>query len=197
MLRIGVSVEGATEREFVNLVLAPYFFSQNKYLQPVDMRGNVSLDKIRTELKPMLNSFDYTTTLYDFYGFKNRNGKNIQELEDAILELVPSSQKACFIPYVQLYEFEALLFSSVDAMPEYFSETNKAESVRSILSSCGNPEAINDGYETCPSRRISALFPEFDKKLDGPMICGEIGLEKIREACPRFNNWVAKLEEVS
>tara|TARA_B110001454_G_C12701658_1_gene426810 strand:+ start:1346 stop:1939 length:594 start_codon:yes stop_codon:yes gene_type:complete len=197
MLRIGVSVEGATEREFVSLVLVPYFLNKNKFLQPVDMRGNVSLDKIRAELKPMLNSFDYTTTLYDFYGFKNRSGRNISELEEAMLELVPSNKKSCFIPYVQLHEFEALLFSTADAMPEYFSEPGKTESVRSILSACGNPEAINDGYETCPSRRVSGLFPEFDKKLDGPMICGEIGLDKIREACPRFDSWLTKLEEIS
>lgn len=197
MLRIGVSVEGATEREFVNLVLAPYFFSKNKFLQPVDMRGNVSLDKIRTELKPMLNSFDYTTTLYDYYGFKNRAGKSISELEEAMLELVPSNKKNSFIPYVQLYEFEALLFSDAQAIPLYFSEPGKVLNIRSILSDCGSAEAINDGYETCPSRRIVGLFPEFDKKLDGPMICSEIGLDKIREACPRFNSWLIKLEKIS
>jgi hypothetical protein len=197
MLRIGVSVEGATEREFVNLVLAPYFFSKDKFLQPVDMRGNVSLDKIRTELKPMLNSFDYTTTLYDYYGFKNRAGKSISELEEAMLELVPSNKKNSFIPYVQLYEFEALLFSDAQAMPLYFSEPSKVINIRSIISDCGSDEAINDGYETCPSRRISGLFPEFDKKLDGPMICSEIGLDKIREACPRFDSWLIKLEKIS
>ena len=46
MIRIAVSVEGATEREFVTRVLVPHFQPSQKYLTPIDIRGNVSLDRI-------------------------------------------------------------------------------------------------------------------------------------------------------
>ena len=47
MLRVGISVEGATEREFVNQVMIPYFSVLNVFLTPVPMNGNVSLARIR------------------------------------------------------------------------------------------------------------------------------------------------------
>jgi len=195
MLRIAVSVEGATEREFVNQVLKPYFDQQEKYLHPVDMRGKVSLDRIQHELKGLIYSFDYTTTLYDFYGFIRREGRNVDLLEAAIADLVPGEKQGRFIPYVQLHEFEALLFSSPAVMAGYFEEPLKQGDIDRIVRSCGGAEAINDGYDTCPNRRISGLFPAFDKKLDGPELCKMAGLAVLRQSCPRFDRWIAKLEE--
>ena len=54
MLRVGISVEGATEREFVNQVMIPYFSVLNVFLTPVPMNGNVSLARIRHELPALL-----------------------------------------------------------------------------------------------------------------------------------------------
>jgi hypothetical protein len=196
MLRIAVSVEGATEREFVTQVLAPYFAQQQKFLQAIDMRGNVSLDKIKHELQTLLHSFDYITTLYDFYGFKKRENRSIEQLEQAILDCVATERQACFIPYVQQYEFEALLFAAPKVMAEYFFEPDKYTQIERIVRDCGGPEGINDGFDTCPNRRIKGLFGAFDKKLDGPEICKEIGLAQIRANCPRFDAWLGKLEAI-
>jgi hypothetical protein len=69
MLRVGISVEGATEREFVNQVMIPYFSALNVFITPVPMNGNISLDRIRHELPPLLRSFDVVTSFYDLYGF--------------------------------------------------------------------------------------------------------------------------------
>ncbi|MGK0441868.1 MAG: hypothetical protein ACJA0N_001672 [Pseudohongiellaceae bacterium] len=196
MLRIAVSVEGATEREFVSQVLKPHFESRDMFLQPIDIKGNVSLDKIQHELKGLLYGFDYTTTLYDYYGFKCREGRSVGQLEKAITSLVPDNKKEFFIPYLQLHEFEALLFSSPTVMAGYFGDNNKKPDIERIVRDCGGPEAINSSYDTCPNRRISGLFPGFDKKLDGPEICKIATLPVLRWACPRFDQWVARLESI-
>ncbi len=194
MLRIAISVEGATEREFVTQVLAPYFLAENKYLLPVDIRGNVSLDKIRRELPGLLYGFDYVTTLYDFYGFKRRENRSIDELELAIHALVSTEKSGCFIPYVQQYEFEALLFSAPDILAECLGIADRAQHFHRLVQACGGAERINDGFDTCPNRRISKEFRAYNKKLHGPEICQSIGLPLIREACPRFDHWLTKLE---
>lgn len=197
MLRIAISVEGATEREFVAQVLAPYFLSHNKHITAIDISGNVSLDKIKREIKLLIYSFDYIATLYDFYGFKGRGECTVDELECAILEAVPNEKRHYVIPYIQQYEFEALLFSAPEIMSDHLGDVKKTMQLKNIIVECGSPEAINHGYETCPNRRISKIFSQFDKKLDGPEICKKIGLNAIRLACPRFNNWMIQLENIA
>ncbi|WP_419947424.1 DUF4276 family protein [Candidatus Poriferisodalis sp.] len=46
------------------------------------------------------------------------------------------------------------------------------------------PEDINDDRATAPSRRIELVVPSFRKRLHGPAIAKEIGLDAIRAACP-------------
>ncbi len=74
MLRMAISVEGATEREFVHQVIIPYFSERAVLIIPVSMNGNISIDRIRHELPPLLGSFDVVTTFYDLYGFKRLAG---------------------------------------------------------------------------------------------------------------------------
>ena len=57
MLRIGISVEGATEREFVNHLIMPYLSEREILITPVTMNGNISLDRIRHELPPPIGQF--------------------------------------------------------------------------------------------------------------------------------------------
>ncbi len=63
-----------------------------------------------------------------------------------------------------------------------------------ILQACGGPEDIDDGYETCPSRRLKTLYPPLDKVLHGPEVAKAIGIPLLREKCPRFADWVQRLE---
>ncbi len=110
MLRMAISVEGATEREFVQQLIRPYF--SDWVVVPISMNGNISLDRIRHELPPLLGSFDIVTTFYDLYGFKRRQGRSAEQLEQNMLELVAQTQQHRLIPYVQQYEFETLIFSA-------------------------------------------------------------------------------------
>jgi hypothetical protein len=76
------------------------------------------------------------------------------------------------------------------------SAPDKQNELDQIVKSCGSPELINDGYETCPNRRLKGVFPSFNKKLDGPEICKEIGLAQLRMGCPRFDTWITQLEAI-
>jgi hypothetical protein len=83
-VRLAISVEGHTEFEFCREVLSRYLRAFDVYLEPkivVTQRnisgpnvkgGSVSLDRFKREVRPLLYSFDHVTTLYDFYGFRDR-----------------------------------------------------------------------------------------------------------------------------
>ncbi len=198
MTRLGISVEGATEREFVSRVLRPHLAAVGVTATAIDLRGNVSLDKVRGVLPALLGGFDRVSTFYDFYGFKGRDARNIDQLEAAIAELVDAQRRTRLIPYVQSYEFEALLFGvpqqAVDLMGG--SAAQLAE-MQLAVRQAGSPERVNDSFETSPSHRIKGYFAGYDKKLHGPEIVALAGLGSIRKECPRFDAWVTKLEQLA
>jgi hypothetical protein len=161
----------------------------------IDMRGNVSLDKIRSNLPSLLGSFDRVSTLYDFYGFKGRGIRSIVQLEADIAALVDQAQSHRFLPYIQQYEFEALLFSVPTKCVEWMQGNEEhVRLMRQAVQQAGSPELVNDRPETSPSHRLLDLFPSYDKKLHGPEIIELAGLAEIRVYCPRFDSWVARLE---
>jgi hypothetical protein len=196
MIRLGVSVEGATEREFVTRVLAPFLSRHDIFASPVDMRGKISLDRIENELRSLLPSFDRVTTLYDYYAFHDRPDGGVDAVEHAIYELVGPDQRRFLIPYVQLYEFEALVLAAPDQAEETLGVIGLADKLRTIVETAGGAENVNDGYETCPSRRLKGLAAAYDKKLHGPVIL-EQSLDAVRNQCPRFNSWVSSLLELA
>lgn len=44
MVRVGISVEGATEERFVKMVLAPYLATKQIYVTPISVGGAINLD---------------------------------------------------------------------------------------------------------------------------------------------------------
>ncbi len=175
----------------------PYLSERDILITPVTMNGNISLDRIRHELLPLLGSFDIVTTFYDLYGLKRRHGQNAEQLEQKILELIDMARQRRLIPYIQQYEFETLVFSEPAIVANEFREASKQKQIEAIIQEAGEPEQINDGVETCPSKRLKILFPHYDKKFHGPRICQRIGLNDIRQACPRFNGWLIRLENLT
>lgn len=197
MRRLGISAEGATEREFVNRVLRPHLAPFGLAVTAIDLRGNVSLDKIRGVLPALFGAFDLVATFYDFYGFKGRDQRSIDELEAAILELSDVGQRPRFIPYIQRYEFEALLFAAPVQAVEWLGGTaQNLAAMEDAVRQCGSPELVNDSVQTIPSHRMQILFARYDKKLHGPEIVELAGLPQIRAGCPRFDAWIARLEQL-
>ncbi len=195
MVRVGISVEGPTEERFVKTVLAPYLAIKSIYITPISMGGGVNVDKVKSELKKIAFSFDYVTTLYDFYGFSRKEvGETKQSLEQRIADTVHVNIKDKVIPYIQMYEFEGLLFSSPEAIANVLMDDQLIKWAAEILNKFNNnPELINDSVETAPSKRLEH-DTAYRKTTHGPNIAREIGIDKIREMCPRFNDWISRLE---
>lgn len=198
MVRIGISVEGPTEERFVKAVLHPYLFSKDIYMTPISMGGAVNLDRVKSEVKNIANNFDKVTTFYDFYGFQRKDiGETKKTLEMKMMNYVHQSIKSKFIPYIQMYEFEGVLFSCPEAMERGLNEPDVKEWCQRVLDEFnGDPEKINNSVETAPSKRLETATA-YRKTTHGPNIAKEIGIEKIREKCAGFDEWLDKLEALA
>jgi hypothetical protein len=97
-----------------------------------------------------------------------------------------------FIPYIQLHEFESLLYSSNKGFEAYFSNEEKKETQK-IIDEFPNPEDINSSPEKAPSKRLLAIKNDYDKVVEGNIIALEIGFKQIMDRCPRFKAWIEKL----
>lgn len=162
------------------------------------------------------------TTFFDFYGFLgdipcykkaasvSSPYEKVMIYEDQIKQDVEKfmSENGChsqFIPYVQPFEFEALLFANTDATADLLANGNdklacklKTE-LKNILSQFETPEHINHGKTTAPSKRIESLVPGFVKNKAG--LAGfswkaaqEAGISNIRTSCIHFGKWLETLE---
>ncbi len=60
-----------------------------------------------------------------------------------------------------------------------------------------NPELIDGGATTAPSKRILKEIPEYDKVTDGVEVAGKIGLPLLRQKCRHFEEWLSALEQLS
>lgn len=198
MVRVGVSVEGATEERFIKMVLAPYLATRQVYITPISVGGGINLDRIRSELKRMANSFSYVTTFYDFYGFQGRAVEETKaSLEEKIKQYAHPNVQAKLIPYVQMYEFEGLLFTSPEAIATHLNGDSLMSWAQAVLSQFdNNPETINDSIETAPSKRLLQKT-NYRKTTHGPNIAQEIGIEALRDRCAGFNAWLVSLESLA
>ena len=209
MIRLAISVEGPTEEEFVKNVLADHLWGIGVYPTPILLGrarsrangGNVSLDRLVSEMAYLLLSFDAVTSFVDFYGFRRKGNKTVDDLEEDMTRQIRNKlghrwHLAKVYPYVQQYEFEGLLFSNVDAFNAIDASEESIQELRDVREKFLTPEDINDNSETAPSKRIMKVIPQFQKNVYGPLIAMEIGLETIRAKCPRFGKWVTRLESL-
>jgi len=163
-------------------------------------------------MKQDQNEDSWFTTMVDFYGLpRNFPGREsipqpaslfdrIAHLEaefskDIATRLVDLPVKQRFIPYIQLHEFEALLFSEPAAFVDMFPNKPKAIAQLKAIRACfASPEDIDDGQMTAPSKRILNILSDYQKPVAGLLIAKAIGLGKIRSECPRFHDWFSRLE---
>lgn len=210
MIRLAISVEGPTEEEFVKNVLADHLWESEVVSTPIILGrargradgGNVSMDRLVSEMAYLLHSFNAVTSLVDFYGFRRKGNKTVDDLEKDMTRQIRNKlgqhwrQERVF-PYVQQYEFEGLLFSDVDAFANAIDASEESiQELRDVREKFSTPEDINDNSETAPSKRIVKVIPQYQKNVYGPLIAMEIGLETIRAKCPRFDKWVTCLESL-
>ena len=206
MIRLAIVVEGQTEEEFVKTMIVSHLQSYDVHSQPIQLLGAVSEPRLVKEMLKLSRNFDCVTSLVDFYGFFGKGNRSCEELEKALGNKIRGklqkhrNRKQVF-PYIQKHEFEGLLFSDVSAFGILPSAprnaTRQLHDVRMQFRSPKSPEDINDNENTAPSKRIQRIVPQYNKVADGTRVAKNIGLEKIRAACPRFGAWVAKMERLA
>lgn len=213
MKRLNIVVEGQTEQSFVNEVLAPYLRSKGILLiTPILIHtgkagrgGLVNYHHLHNTIKGLLkNQSDgnlVVSTFVDFFRIPNnmpgydtamQSGDDLQKVETLQQALDDSIADRRFIPYIQLYEFEALLFSNNNGF-EYLWEEKLSEKTKTIVDAFENPEDINSAPETAPSKRLLAINEKYDKVLDGNLIALEVGINEMLAKCPRFADWISRM----
>ena len=217
MAKVLILVEGQTESEFVDLVLAPYLEEFKVYAIPTILvtkwvkagnhfRGGVtSYAKVAADVRRLLRDTNaaLVTTMIDYYGLpanfpgldSRPNGDcyaRVAHVEDAFRKDISHNR---FMPYLSLHEFESLIFTAPEECSFVFAGTDAAARLQKIADGYGSPEEINEGRDTAPSKRILAVFPQYQKILHGQTATREIGLTQLRAKCPHFSKWVERLEK--
>jgi len=96
-----------------------------------------------------------------------------------------------FLPYIQLHEFEALLFADPSKFGSEFPDQDAAVAdLTAIRRQYPNPEDIDEGQTTAPSKRILKSLPDYSKRVAGILVAKHIGLPTLRRECPHFGNWI-------
>lgn len=222
MKRLHITAEGQTEESFVNKTLKQHLAQFGVY---ADVRcvltgkknaktfrgGMTTYERAKKDISRWLreeagNGDVVFTTMFDFYalpddfpGFQEAlilkdPYEKVAKVEEAFDADIADSR---FIPYIQLHEFETLLFVNPEKFEiEFIDETKKITKLKAIADEFGNPELINQGAETAPSKRIINIFSDYanNKPTIGSMVAHEIGVDALRGACKHFNQWLTKLE---
>lgn len=218
MIRVNIVVEGQAEETFVNEVLAQHLAQFNvgavarrvefsRKREQIQRGGLLEYPKLRKDVSNWLKQdrHAFVTTMVDLYALPG----DFPQREEAAglarpLERVLFLERAFagdinsrhFIPNIQLHEFEALLFVRIGGLQPYYpafaSEIAQLEAATANL----NPEEINEGRTTAPSKRILNHVPIYDKVIGGSLMVIDLGLPAIRVRCPHFDQWVTKLEQL-
>lgn len=212
MSRVYLLVEGQTEEAFVNELLTPHYARSGCYLVPIIVRtspgyrgGVVSYAKVRPQIEKLCKQDPgaRVTTLFDLYALPNDfPGKNSSAYPSTAsgrakaqfleLELARDIKQSNFIPNLLVHEFEALLFSRLEAFSAWTDDDDVLETLKAVRQTMA-PEDINDGPTTAPSKRILGAMKGYQKTFHGPLIACDIGLDAMRGACPHFDAWLQKL----
>lgn len=220
MKRVCVVCEGQTEETFVRDVLAPAFYDLGLNLIPEMVEtspghkgGALKYDRVKRHLRNTLrqSSAPVVTTLFDLYrldvgfpGFEaSRNQAELPKRLDVLKQALHADvvaeagcQPGRFIPYIQPYEFEALLFSDIQKLTQtQLGWHGAAAALGAARAAAESPEHINDRPETKPAAHLERELknPSYRKRMHGPIAAKKIGLAKIEAECAFFSAWLAQL----
>lgn len=226
MKYIYIIVEGQSEERFVKNILTPYFEAKNIFLNAErvitgrDSKGNAckgggsSYQLYKNHLIKRLKQFSnaqnyYFTTMIDLYAISNDfpnfdeskiyidKYKKIDFLEESFYKDIGADN---FIPYIQLHEFETLMFHDLQKIADEFFEIKvNLKEFQKEINQYDNLELINSSFSKAPSKRI-------DKYTNG-QYCGrkvsassnilkDVDINILREKYIHFNKWLQLIEEI-
>ncbi len=222
MARVHVLVEGDSEESFVNTILVPHFSPKGIYLtssrvttkrnfrKGIVYKGGMSgFGKVENEINLFLigDADRYLTTMFDLFRIPTdfpdyQSAINVRDCiqQAKVLEsrLANHFNTPRFIPYIQVHEFEALLFSDAKKIDDCLSILHSVNNsnLTQIADQFPSPEHINNNPQTAPSKRILAIHPSYEKITDGILIAEDVGLNVMRRECSHFNEWITYLESL-
>ncbi|MBL1352943.1 MAG: DUF4276 family protein [Zetaproteobacteria bacterium] len=180
--------------------------------------GNVTFERMLKDVGLLLKqeANTYVTTMMDYFRIDNawpgkkEVGRRVQLgetltaqervniLEEATAQEVSKNfatyhASERFLPYVEIHEFESLLFSDAQVLAHKIEV--KESAINAILQQYnGQPEEINSEPSKAPSKQILSLCPSYRKVVMGSVIAKAIGIQTIRQSCPHFNQWLTNME---
>jgi len=222
VLEVIVITEGQTEEQFIKRVVAPSFHASQIFLKPQTLNtskdakgGAVNFDRLKFNAKNTLRQKPdaILTTFLDLYGLDNSfpdfaEAKQLpdvyvrtEQLEIALKREIINHVGCCherFIPHIQPYEFEGLLFSDVASLVQ--AEPNWQQflpKLQNVYDTFDTPEHINNSYETKPSKRLEDILkPKYKKTRHGPLAAQKITLSVMEQECVHFRGWMDKLRNL-
>ncbi len=222
MKTVIILTEGQCEETFIRDVVAPAFHHSDIFIESrciptskTSRGGAVTFNRFMLHARNTLcqRRDTYVSTMLDLYGLDTDFPdfdmalsccdiyQKAEALERGLAREV-IAKTACrserFIPYIQPYEFEGLLFSNVEVLcqqePNWASYLDKLQNIRNEFET---PEHINNSYETKPSRRLeTCLSPAYKKTRHGPLAAKNITLSVIERECRHFRKWMEKLRNL-
>ena len=212
MKRVIFIVEGDTEISFIQKCIMPYLY-QKGFTNPMNAQkiitnrkknkkgGNVAFEYLKNDIERVAATRNVLITTFldffrlptDFSGYTTDSLK-IEQIEEAVRENISSIvDRANFLPYIQRHEIEALMYTNMDGFNYVVDKEESLNKLKEIINQYANPEDINSGSETAPSKRLMKIFP-YQKTTDGEIILEALPIDDIRSKCPRFNEWLENLE---
>jgi len=228
MIYLYIIVEGQSEEKFVKEILTPYFAPKNIFLQVERVitgkdkmgkackGGGNSYQLYKNHLQNRIKQFSknknyFFTTMIDLYALPNDfpkikeveeyndKYKSIAFLERAFFEDIGYNN---FIPYIQLHEYETLLFCDINAIVDEFFDLDDGKLYETIINDIkkyDNIELINNSKETAPSKRLDKYTKGAycgQKVTSSFNILQKIDISILRDKCEHFNYWLEKIEQL-
>ena len=220
---LNILCEGQTEDRFAKSVLKNYLKDFDIVVKHTilitnkrkNIRGGLlSYQQAKNDLELLIKQHSkktseeyFFTTMFDLYALPDDFPgyadamiipdcyEKVKKLEEKFAESIPSRN---FIPYIQLHEFEALVFCGLEyLLIDYPNMTKQVANLQKIIEKYdNNTEKIDDNPQTAPSKRIIKEFEQFhhyDKPKSGQFVTEKVGIEGLKDKCPHFKEWIEKL----
>jgi len=221
MINIYVVVEGYTEERFIKDFFPLFFRDKNFYFQPIVLEtsrtpqkkykgGLNKYSQLKRDILRLLKQthVSLVTTMIDYYNLpQDFPGKTTLPSGDiyrkvAFLEeeFFKDINHEKFMPYIQIHEFETLLFVDKIGFEVCYKNNKKVlNKIVQIFNQYPNPEEINDSPTGHPSARIEQIDDSFSKTLHGleilKIIFKEKGPEIFLQKCKHFSEWINKIKK--
>jgi hypothetical protein len=219
MKRIIIICEGTTEQEFCNKTLLPYFAAKGIYVQAPRIEksngGIVNWSALKGQIENHLkhDPAGFVSLLIDYYGIYAKHNfpaweeaseiadksDRLSFIEQKMKDDIDEKLRYRFMPYMQLHEFEGLLFNQISIFHEQIPAADLVNlpELQSTFDRFTNPEMINNTPDNAPSKRLQRIIKGYSKVVYGNILAEAIGLSRIRTKCFRFNAWINSIEALN